>query len=56
MEDSIFSFDEFIIHLKGIDATRGKLSCLNILTITQNLTLPDAMFFYDCFVSSGKVS
>jgi hypothetical protein len=55
MEGSVFSFDEFINHLKGIDATSGKLSCLNFLTITQALTLPDAIFFYDCFVALDKV-
>jgi hypothetical protein len=50
MESSPLSFDEFIEYLKEINSTGGRLECLNLLTTTQGLTLPDAIFFYDCFV------
>jgi len=40
----------FFRYLKELDETHGKLYCLNFLTITQCLSLPDALLIYDCFV------
>ncbi len=42
--------DEFVAYLIGLDNAYGKLYCLNFLTATQGLTLPDAQFFFDIFV------
>jgi len=42
--------DEFIAYLIGLDNACGKLYCLNFLTATQGLSLPDALFFFDIFV------
>jgi len=42
--------DDFFLYLKTIDAVHGKLYCLNFLTGTQKLSLPDAVLFYDCFI------
>ena len=41
---------EFIDYLVGIEKAHGRLSCLNFLTTTQGLSLPDAVFFFDIFV------
>ena len=50
MNNPDLSAQAFFCYLKKLDETRGKLHCLNVLTITQGLTLPDALLIYDCFV------
>jgi hypothetical protein len=42
--------EEFIDYLIGREKAHGRLSCLNFLTTTQGLSLPDAVFFFDIFV------
>ena len=49
--ESKLSFDEFVDYLKGLNNSHGRLYCLNILTATQDMLLPDAILFYDCFVN-----
>jgi hypothetical protein len=50
MIDLDTSAEEFFAYLKELDALHGRIACLNFLTITQSLTLPDALLFYDCFI------
>jgi hypothetical protein len=50
MNNSDMSPVEFCDYLKGLDTAHGKIYCLNFLTSTQGLSLPDALFFYDCFI------
>ena len=42
--------EEFIAYLKGLHKAHGRLYCINFLTGTQGLPLPDALFFFDIFV------
>ena len=42
--------EEFIAYLEELDKAHGKLYCVNFLTRTQDLSLPDALFFFDIFV------
>ena len=42
--------EEFIAYLKELDEGPGGLYCVNFLTRTQGLSLPDAVLFFDIFV------
>jgi hypothetical protein len=42
--------EEFLEYLTCKKLAHGRLSCLNFLTTTQGLSLPDAVFFFDIFV------
>jgi len=42
--------DQFIQYLIDLSANHGKIYCLNFLTKSQGLSLPDAVMFYDVFV------
>jgi hypothetical protein len=42
--------DDFIAYLADLDKAHGRLYCINFLTGTQGLPLPDALFFFDIFV------
>jgi len=44
------SCEEFVGYLSSLYRNYGRLTCLNFLTITQKMTLPDAQFFFDTFV------
>ena len=50
MIDSDMSAEDFFDYLKELGIKHGKICCLNFLTTTQELSLPDAVFIYDCFV------
>lgn len=43
-------FEEFVDYLVQRNKVHGRLSCLNFLTTTQGLSLPDAQFFFDIYV------
>tara|TARA_B100000427_G_scaffold56695_1_gene44257 strand:+ start:473 stop:619 length:147 start_codon:yes stop_codon:yes gene_type:complete len=44
------SCEEFIGYLDSLLQNHGRLACLNFLTMTQEMSLPDAQFFFDTFV------
>ena len=48
------SCEEFIGYLCGLNQDHGRLVCLNFLTMTQEMSLPDAQFFFDTFVRGIK--